>query len=67
MSQEQSLEDRVAYLEQNIRVLNKATTRSAKAMNALLAAVQTNSSELSAKLEAVLGDVCPFPPGCEEE
>lgn len=60
------MEERVAYLEENIQALNKATTDTAKAVKALLAATQTASSQLSANLEAVLGGVCPFPPGCEE-
>ncbi len=60
-----TLEERVAYLEENIRALNKATTDTAAAVKALLAANQTGSAALSTALDAVLEDICPFPPGCE--
>lgn len=60
----ETLEERVAYLEENIRALNKATTDTASAIKALLSANQAKSNELSATLDAVLGDVCPFPPEC---
>ncbi len=62
---ETTLEERVAYLEQNIRALNKATTDTAEAVQALLEDTQTRSAALSTTLDAVLEDVCPFPPGCE--
>ncbi|MBA3356197.1 MAG: hypothetical protein H0U18_09735 [Pyrinomonadaceae bacterium] len=61
---EQTLEERVAYLEENIRALNKATTDTAEALQALLAANQTKSTALSNTLTEVLEEVCPFPPGC---
>jgi len=60
-----TLEERVAYLEENVRALNKATTDTAAAMQALLDANQTRSAALSTTLDAVLEDICPFPPGCE--
>lgn len=62
---QQSLEERVAYLEQNIQALNIATTDTAKSMKALLSANQAASSALSAILDAVIEDVCPFPPDCD--
>jgi len=64
MSEQQSLEERVAYLELNIRALNEATCDTANAIKALLSANQAKSTELSATLDAVLVDVCPFPPEC---
>jgi uncharacterized coiled-coil protein SlyX len=61
---EQSLEDRVAYLEQNIRALNEATTDTAKSIKALLTAHVAKATELSAVLDAAMSGVCPFPPDC---
>lgn len=61
---EQTLEERVAYLEENIQALNKATTDTAAAIQQLLAANQTKSADLSATLDLVMQSVCPFPPGC---
>lgn len=67
MSQQQpSLEERVAYLEENIHALNKATTDTAIAVKALLAAIQTQSSAVTANMNLVLENVCPFPPNCDE-
>jgi len=65
MSEPQSLEDRIAYLELNIRALNEATTDTAKALKALLTANQEKSDELSDVLDAVMNGVCPFPPDCD--
>lgn len=59
-----SLEERVAYLEENIQALNKAATDTAKAIQALLAANQTKSDDLSCTLDATMASICPFPPNC---
>ena len=61
---EQTLEERVAYLEENIQALNKAATDTAKAIQALLDANQTKSSDLSGTLDDTLASICPFPPNC---
>lgn len=60
----ESLEDRVAYLEENIRALNEATTKTATALKALLAANQAQSNGLTNTLNTALNLVCPFPPEC---
>ncbi|MEP6912407.1 MAG: hypothetical protein ABI923_06615 [bacterium] len=62
--QPETLEERVAYVEENIRVLNKATTDTATAIKALLSAHQASSNNLSEVLSAVLDNTCPFPPEC---
>ena len=64
MSEPQTLEDRVAYLEANIQALNKATTDTAKAIQQLISAYQAKGSDLSNTLDGVLLNVCPFPPNC---
>lgn len=64
MSEPKSLEDRVEYLEENIRALNEATTEIAKALKALLTANQAKSDELSVVLDNAMNGVCPFPPDC---
>ncbi|MEP6635716.1 MAG: hypothetical protein ABJB97_03250 [Acidobacteriota bacterium] len=62
---EQTLDERVAYLEENIEKLNKAATDTAIAMKQLLNANKTNGEALSGVLQHVLDTVCPFPPGCD--
>ncbi|MEK6278820.1 MAG: hypothetical protein AABN95_00540 [Acidobacteriota bacterium] len=62
----EELEKRVAYLEENIRALNEATTQTAKAVKQLLKANQAASGELSSTMEGVLQRVCPFPPECAD-
>ena len=59
---EQTLEERVAYLEDNIRALNKATTDTAKALKALLNS--TEAEAVSDAADGTLASVCPFPPNC---
>lgn len=61
---EPTLEERVAYLEANIRALNQSAVAIAQAMQALLNANQTKSEALSGALSVALEDICPFPPGC---
>lgn len=61
---EQTLEERVLYLEANIRALNQAAVATAQAMQDLLTANQTKSQALSGALSVALEDICPFPPGC---
>lgn len=60
----QTLEERVAYLEENIQALNKAATDTAKAIQALLEANQTKGDDLSSTLTETLASICPFPPNC---
>ena len=60
----ESLEDRVAYLEENIRVLNKASCDTARAIKGLISANQERLNDLSDLMQEVLDNGCPFPPEC---
>ena len=66
MTEQQSLDDRVAYLEENIRVLNKASCDTARALKGLITANQERLNDLSAILQELLNNTCPFPPNCAE-
>lgn len=64
MSEPKSLEERVEYLEENIRVLNKASCDTARAIKGLISANQERLNDLSDIMQATLDNTCPFPPEC---
>lgn len=66
MTEQESLDARVAYLEQNIQVLNKASCDTARALKGLITANQERLTDLSGILQELLNNTCPFPPNCAE-